>query len=99
MGETGCGKTKLIKVLNQLLNNGQQKLKILNIEPSYKDQDLIKEMDEINKKSVEYGNDEFWIFFDELNTCLISICNPYRKKKKGLNICGLTYDNTHELVY
>jgi energy-coupling factor transporter ATP-binding protein EcfA2 len=127
MGETGCGKTKLIKVLNQLLNNGQQKLKVLNIDPSYKDNDLIREMNEINENSKEYGNDEFWVFFDELNTCdslaliteifinrsynnkplrdnirLIGACNPYRKKKKGLNICGLTYpndDDTNDLVY
>ncbi len=35
MGETGCGKTALIKKLNQLLNNGEEKLEILNINPSY----------------------------------------------------------------
>jgi ABC-type proline/glycine betaine transport system ATPase subunit len=42
MGETGCGKTKLIKILNQLLNNVQQKLKISNIDPRYKDEDFIR---------------------------------------------------------
>ena len=35
MGEAGCGKTVLIKKLNQLLNNGEEKLEILNINPSY----------------------------------------------------------------
>ncbi len=31
MGETGCGKTALIKKLNQLLNNGEETLEIINI--------------------------------------------------------------------
>ena len=125
MGETGCGKTALIKKLNQLLNNGILKLEIVNIDPSYQDNDIIKKINEINEKSKEFGNNEFWVFFDELNTCdslalfteifinrtcngiklkdnirLIGACNPYRKKKKGVNICGLTYpNNDNELVY
>ena len=31
MGETGCGKTSLIRKLDELLNNGEDKMKILNI--------------------------------------------------------------------
>lgn len=31
MGETGWGKTALIKKLNQLLNNGEETLEIINI--------------------------------------------------------------------
>ena len=31
MGETGCGKTSLIKMLSKLLNRGQINLKIMNL--------------------------------------------------------------------
>ena len=31
MGETGCGKTLLIRELYQLMNNGEDNMKILNI--------------------------------------------------------------------
>jgi ATP-dependent Clp protease ATP-binding subunit ClpA len=51
MGETGCGKTALIKKLNQLLNNGEEKLEILNINPSYTDKILIERMMKINEKA------------------------------------------------
>ena len=34
MGETGCGKTALIKKLNQLLNNGKLDLELLKIDSS-----------------------------------------------------------------
>ena len=71
MGETGCGKTALIKKLNQLLNNGEEKLEILNIDPSYNDKKLKKKMNDINQIALDYkkNGDELWVFFDELNTC------------------------------
>ena len=33
MGETGCGKTALIKKLSQILNNGEVVVEIINIHP------------------------------------------------------------------
>ena len=71
MGETGCGKTALIKKLNQLLNNGEEKLETINIDPSYNDEKLTKLMENINDKAVKYAKkgSELWVFFDELNTC------------------------------
>jgi len=124
MGETGCGKTALIKKLNQLLNNGEETLVTLNIDPSYKEEKLLKKMNEINDKAKK-KNKEVWVFFDEINTCdslaliteifinrtyngiklednirLIGACNPYRKKKKNKNVCGLIYPNDdNQLVY
>ncbi len=68
MGETGCGKTALIKKLNKLLNNGEKNLESINIDPSYDDEKLTKTMNEINKKAKNYKG-ELWVFFDELNTC------------------------------
>ena len=62
MGETGCGKTSLIRKLSELLNNGSsKKMKTLNIHAGINDKDIIKflekkvikkakELDEINKK-------------------------------------------------
>ena len=68
MGETGCGKTALIKKLNQLLNNGVERLETINIEPSYNEEKLKQEMEKINEKASNNKN-ELWVFFDELNTC------------------------------
>ena len=43
MGETGCGKTSLIRKLSELLNNGSKtKMKILNIHAGTTDKDIIK---------------------------------------------------------
>ena len=43
MGETGCGKTSLIKMLSILLNDGSDKaLKIMNIHAGTSDNDIIK---------------------------------------------------------
>ena len=125
MGETGCGKTTLIKKLNQLLNNGELKLKILDINPSFDDNKLIDEMSKINEDAKKNIEEMYWVFFDELNTCdslsliteifinrsfnniklsdnirLIGACNPYRKRKRGANICGLAYPNDdNDLIY
>ena len=69
MGETGCGKTFLIKKLNQLMNNGEETLEIININPSITDKILIKKMKEINEKAKKASKRKIWVFFDELNTC------------------------------
>ena len=68
MGETGCGKTALIKILNKLLNNGEETLEVINIDPSYDDKKLTDKMKEINEKAGDCNKD-LWVFFDELNTC------------------------------
>ena len=42
MGETGCGKTSLIKMLSRLLNNGSEKnMKVLNIHAGTSDNDIV----------------------------------------------------------
>ena len=69
MGETGCGKTTLIRKLNQLINNGEENLEIVNIHPGITDEILIEKMKEINKKAEELKDKDLWVFFDELNTC------------------------------
>ena len=93
MGETGCGKTALIKNLNKLLNNGKETLETVNINPSYDDNKLTHTMNIINKKAEECTDELLWIFFDELNTCdslslltEIFINRTYEGKKLAENI-------------
>ena len=67
MGETGCGKTSLIKMLSLIIHKGEDKLKIMNINEGTIDQDIINF---IKKCENEIKHDEkMWIFFDEINTC------------------------------
>ena len=52
MGETGCGKTSLIKKLYEILYYGSNsKLRILNIHAGTNDEDIIKFIDEINNEA------------------------------------------------
>jgi len=68
MGETGCGKTSLITKLSQLLNNGKKMVHIIKIHPGINDEDISKEMIKANKLAKNV-NAEYWVFFDEINTC------------------------------
>ena len=42
MGETGCGKTSLIRKLSELINNGDSKMEILNIHAGITDEEIVK---------------------------------------------------------
>ena len=72
MGETGCGKTSLIKKLSQLLNNGDEVVEVINISPAITDKEIIEKMIKMNNKAKteNYKGKELWVFFDEINTCL-----------------------------
>ena len=70
MGDTGCGKTALIIKLNQILNNGENKVEIINIHPGITDDKLCKIMDKKNEIAKKRKDEELWVFFDEINTCL-----------------------------
>jgi len=69
MGETGCGKKALIIMLNQILNNGKTNVEIINTS-TINDGQLCQFMDYIENKANEKKDEELWIFFDEINTCL-----------------------------
>ena len=75
MGETGCGKTALIKKLSQIINNGENLVYIIKIHPGIDEKEICKEMINVNKKArnqklKENKKKELWVFFDEINTCL-----------------------------
>ena len=42
MGETGCGKTSLIRKISELINNGDNKLEILNVHAGITNEDIYK---------------------------------------------------------
>ena len=92
MGETGWGKTLLIKKLNQILNNGKMSIKTINIHPEKSEKDIYKEMKIINEEA-KNKNEEIWILFDEINTSLsfsliteIFINRTYNGEKISENI-------------
>ena len=51
MGETGCGKTSLIRKLSELINNGKSKMKILNIHAGITDQEICDFLNHKEKKA------------------------------------------------
>ena len=53
MGETGCGKTSLIKMLSIFMNKGYEKMKTLNIHAGTNEEDIIKFMEEKVIKCLE----------------------------------------------
>ena len=67
MGETGCGKTTLIKMLSLIINKGKDKLKIMNINEGVNDQDIINFIQKCENEGKD--EDKIWVFFDEINTC------------------------------
>ncbi|ORX43676.1 hypothetical protein BCR36DRAFT_399937 [Piromyces finnis] len=73
MGETGCGKTSLIKIIASLKSIPMY---TLNIHAGTEDDDIIQFIrnnnlfNDISKnKDNEEKTDMVWIFFDEINTC------------------------------
>jgi len=76
MGETGCGKTSLIKIIAELKGIPME---ILNIHAGIEDKDIIKFLKERNlfenddhnevSKNEENNNQDIWVFLDEINTC------------------------------
>jgi len=53
MGETGCGKTSLIRKLSELINNGKSNMKILNIHAGITVQEIVDFLYKKKKKKIE----------------------------------------------
>ena len=67
MGETGCGKTSLIRIIANLKD---VKMHILNIHAGIEDKDIIEFLKEKNLFEKNNNiNDTVWVFLDEINTC------------------------------
>ena len=69
MGETGCGKTSLIIKLNQLLNDGETKIKKLDIHFETSNETIVSFIKEVKEYSEKNKNEDIWVFLDEINAC------------------------------
>ena len=69
MGETGCGKTELIKQLMKMLNKGDNNFLIIkNMHSGVKEEEIIKIIDKAEEKLKESKSNMICVFFDEINT-------------------------------
>ena len=66
MGETGCGKTTLVRYLAQTC---QVHLDSINIHAGYTLEKLYIWLLEKNKEAMQSPKTEIWLFMDEINTC------------------------------
>ncbi len=75
MGETGCGKTELIKQLMKMLHKGDMNFLITkNMHSGVKESEIIEIIEKAEKKLDESKSDIICVFFDEINTTsLLSI--------------------------
>lgn len=74
-GETGCGKTYLIRYLVEDVM--QEELNIFHVHAGITTKDIVEKMIEINKRASDLNNKKrVWVFFDEFNTsnALPNIC-------------------------
>lgn len=65
MGETGCGKTSLIRRLAHICD---VHLKVLSVHAGLKEKDIFETVRFANKLAIGNRSEEVWLFFDELNT-------------------------------
>ena len=89
MGETGCGKTSLIRIIAELKDITMY---TLNIHAGIEDKDIIEFIEKHNlleeNKNLETKN--IWVFLDEINTCnslglINEIMIKYSCKGKKIN--------------
>lgn len=65
MGETGCGKTSLIWRLADICG---VRLKVFSVHAGLNEKDIFEKVRLANKCAKKKRSEEFWLFFDELNT-------------------------------
>eukprot|EP01119_Soliformovum_irregulare_P009249 TRINITY_DN2247_c0_g1_i2.p1 TRINITY_DN2247_c0_g1~~TRINITY_DN2247_c0_g1_i2.p1 ORF type:complete len:1952 (+),score=519.45 TRINITY_DN2247_c0_g1_i2:40-5856(+) len=65
MGHAGCGKSALIGFLCRLINI---EFRPMNIHGGITEQDIVQFMEKVFQES-SASSKQFWIFFDEVNTC------------------------------
>lgn len=66
MGETGCGKTSLIRYLSMIC---QIKLHILSIHAGVTGETIIERVTKCDSDAKANFKHNFWLFLDEINTC------------------------------
>ncbi|XP_052068616.1 uncharacterized protein LOC127707898 [Mytilus californianus] len=66
MGETGCGKTSLIRFLAKVCD---VEFEVFTIHAGIEESDIIRKFSHTNQTAFQHLNDQFWLFLDEINTC------------------------------
>jgi hypothetical protein len=69
MGETGCGKTSLVRFLaTEIMQEG---FEVINFHAGIKEQHIIEKMQEIVQRAdiLKVTENKIWVFLDEINTC------------------------------
>lgn len=66
MGETGCGKTSLIRYLSTIC---QIEFQILSIHAGVTEETILKKINECESKAKANFKQSLWLFLDEINTC------------------------------
>ena len=66
MGETGCGKTSLIRYLAMTCH---AQLELYSIHAGISRKDIINRIEMVNKDAYQNPNKDVWLFLDEINTC------------------------------
>eukprot|EP01016_Furgasonia_blochmanni_P009771 TRINITY_DN14078_c0_g1_i2.p1 TRINITY_DN14078_c0_g1~~TRINITY_DN14078_c0_g1_i2.p1 ORF type:complete len:272 (+),score=44.32 TRINITY_DN14078_c0_g1_i2:64-879(+) len=66
LGETGCGKTALIRFLvNNILHENYE---IFNVHAGVDNVDIQTFVEKVREKAIANTNQDIWVFFDEFNT-------------------------------
>ena len=82
MGETGCGKTSLIKILANIIFKGDlNQLKILNIHSGIEDNEIIQFLEQIIRESELDDNAKLTSSLDEFNSLTPEIQENYLASK------------------
>jgi len=104
MGETGCGKTSLVKFLSTEIM--QEGFETINFHAGIKEEHIIEQMNKFIPKAINCApnGNKLWVFLDEINTCdsmgLITeiICqNTMKGKKLPDNIVFIAACNPYKL--
>eukprot|EP00026_Physarum_polycephalum_P000019 Phypoly_transcript_00019.p1 GENE.Phypoly_transcript_00019~~Phypoly_transcript_00019.p1 ORF type:complete len:3090 (+),score=490.35 Phypoly_transcript_00019:142-9411(+) len=101
MGETGCGKTSLVKFLSLV---AEVDFKHMDFHSGITEQNIIDFVTEFQTLAIENPQKSFWMFLDEINTCdqlgLISELICHRSMlgvPLPLNLCLIAACNPYRL--
>ena len=87
MGETGCGKTSLLRFFVEKIL--RETLLIVYINSEIKVSDIQEHLESANEQAKNQGNRRVWVFFDEFNTsdCIGEIITIFCERKfEGLEL-------------
>ena len=66
MGETGCGKTSLVRYLADI---SEVQFEVLSIHAGIDETTIVHKVREVNQNAKLHLDNNYWIFLDEINTC------------------------------